>query len=118
MPNLGGHAKPIVGEDKQIVDCVLERFKNDTGKDMARYCIDLGIATGKFEMPFVERIITTFQIPFEERNDLQIPADAGREFSMRPLELQIIDNREFSLSIIFQKLPKRHSLQIVDRLSP
>lgn len=62
MPNLNEHAKPIDGSVKQIADYVLECFKNETGKDMARYCIDLGIATGKYEMPFVERIITDTQI--------------------------------------------------------
>jgi hypothetical protein len=62
MPNLEGHAKPIGENVKQIADYVLERFKNKTGEGMARYCIDLGIATGKFEMPFVERIITDTQI--------------------------------------------------------
>lgn len=62
MPNLNEHAKPMIDEDKQIADYVLECFKNKTGKDMARYCIDLGIATGKFELPFVERTITDTQI--------------------------------------------------------
>ena len=62
MPNLNEYARPMINEDKQITDYVLKRFKYETGKDMARYCIDLGIATGKFEMPLVERTITNAQI--------------------------------------------------------
>ena len=62
MPNLSEYAQPLADGDKQIVEYVLARFKNVTGRDMAHYCVELGIATGKFEMPFNPQPITVAQI--------------------------------------------------------